>query len=1346
MSDIEFEIEVSASEDEKNNDELSDIELEYKQYEQAEDLDNEYGDDEIPLLTFDEPNEDEDIPFEDPVQTRPCGPKPTKTNNAYTLNELRKLVIDRGLMDENDVKKLKMEDLCKTLNFQYTSSAQQNLFDNYANCLKKKKLDIVLENKEFLKTKNINEFNMGQVKKELLCDIIYKDKSPFVVPDDFKIENCYAYDFPTLKRIAVRNRIDTSRAKTQEDYCRLINLFYLRKNLELNSEQNPNWQDVPNEDYACLAPLSNELTLQEHQKKVVKHILTHRGLIAVHETGTGKTLTAVTAIHCMLAKYPNIRVLVITPLSLVDNFWKNFVKFGTDIKDPNFIARIDVKSYDEYANEQRRQKITDCSNTFLIVDEAHNLRTDYSINDTGISKGSLTYSVMLCASQAFKVLLLTATPVVNRSGDLKNLIMMVNGEHPLNKGNLAGFPKELLKKTVAQMDKETEEQVLVIDPDTKKVIEDTLLCKVSYFEAPQENFPTRIDIPLEETTIEMPDDYYLKYKFIERGGDSCSEQMSQYLAGDSLVENFYHGLRISINSLDGENSPKIDFIMDILEREAAAGRKTIVFSNWKKAGMNLLRKRLDAKNMKNLYAYVSGEVPKEIREYVKEKYNKNKIKILLITRAGGEGLDLMETRNVIIMESNWNPAIDQQIIGRAIRYKSHQYLPEEERNVKVYRIMLKKPKSIDMAQERFGRSIDEILYKMSYGNKQREIDLLKDIMKEVSIENQLCICDPSEQTSSTAGCQISLPRSYKKNKKVETKEEQLLDIEFDEEGQVDIPEKEVLIDIQFEEKSQPEGEATLLTIEQPAPILYSSDEDEMTEEQKLMTIPKKAFKDKKEEDEENIKLFRKHIYTAPEDKSSLGLSIKEIGKPMWIKLAGLSQKAKEIHGKRRGRKLDVLNIDMESEEIIKFKDFKNKTKNRNHGDRKKIEEVPEVIFEDELAPDAPDISFEDDQKDQDLLLEYKDETKVEHIYDIDPQVIPQNNDCRTDLKTEAQIMDELLDTSKNVEDDIQFESGEDIEFEEKIPLNDDIEFEEKAPLNDDIEFEDVEDIEFESGDDVDFETEPFPFMVMLAKVYEEKQDPTGWWHSEKLDGVRAIWDTKKLLTRNQKEIVIPDQFRKYLPKDTPLDGELFTKRQNFSKTSGIIRHKTPNLEDWKTIKFMIFDIPVKDIPFEKRLDKIQKIVNTQCRGDPKCPLVAVQNTKIKSREHLSKLHLDIVKKGAEGSMLRKPNSMYENKRSSSLLKLKPFEDLDAKVIGYQMGTGKYVGQLGSLIVTLVDDPSVKFNVGSGFEDQDRMNYKQLFPLNTIIRVQYNGFTEYGVPRFPVYTGIHLDRGLDIEEI
>ena len=60
--------------------------------------------------------------------------------------------------------------------------------------------------------------------------------------------------------------------------------------------------------------------------------------------------------------------------------------------------------------------------------------------------------------------------------------------------------------------------------------------------------------------------------------------------------------------------------------------------------------------------------------------------------------------------------------------------------------------------------------------------------------------------------------------------------------------------------------------------------------------------------------------------------------------------------------------------------------------------------------------------------------------------------------------------------------------------------------------------------------------LLLLKVYKE-QNITGWVMSEKLDGIRAYWNGKNLISRGGKLIYAPKWFTKNYPPFS-IDGEL----------------------------------------------------------------------------------------------------------------------------------------------------------------------------------------------------------------
>jgi DNA ligase-1 len=140
------------------------------------------------------------------------------------------------------------------------------------------------------------------------------------------------------------------------------------------------------------------------------------------------------------------------------------------------------------------------------------------------------------------------------------------------------------------------------------------------------------------------------------------------------------------------------------------------------------------------------------------------------------------------------------------------------------------------------------------------------------------------------------------------------------------------------------------------------------------------------------------------------------------------------------------------------------------------------------------------------------------------------------------------------------------------------------------------------------------------------------------------------------------------------------------------------------------------------------------------PLLEFTTQTLVSKSDALKLAKKVISGGGEGIMLRKPESLYEPKRSSTLYKIKEVADTEAIITGYKPGTGKYKKLLGSFICSLVDNTDISFNV-SGMDDSIRKSYKTSHPVGTMITITYNGYSSRGVPRHPRYLRIRHAEGV-----
>lgn len=245
--------------------------------------------------------------------------------------------------------------------------------------------------------------------------------------------------------------------------------------------------------------------------------------------------------------------------------------------------------------------------------------------------------------------------------------------------------------------------------------------------------------------------------------------------------------------------------------------------------------------------------------------------------------------------------------------------------------------------------------------------------------------------------------------------------------------------------------------------------------------------------------------------------------------------------------------------------------------------------------------------------------------------------------------------------------------------------------------------------------------VQLASSYSEDVKVSNYLVSEKLDGVRAIWTGKVLMSRQGNPIHAPNWFTDPLP-EVWLDGELWSKRNDFEFIVSTVRKNQPVDEEWRHIRYMIFDAPdhARLLPFEQRYLRYSQLVE-KTNFDQ---LVAIEQFSVTDNQQLSSLLDKFVAKGAEGLMLHRKDAQFESGRTDNLLKLKPYMDAEAVVVEVLNGSGKYDGMMGSVLVEM---PSgLRFKIGSGFSDEER----RLPPkIGQQVTYKYHGFTERGIPRF-----------------
>lgn len=450
-----------------------------------------------------------------------------------------------------------------------------------------------------------------------------------------------------------------------------------------------------------IAP-ATQSTLLPHQSRIVRRITDPetKGLLLWHGLGSGKTRSSIEALKALKPETAS----VVVPAALMDNYKKELDKWYPDYKKN---TKLDLISQQNLAKSDDAS----LSKDLIIVDEAHRARN---------LKSKLFKNLLNATKDAKKVLLLSGTPVYNNPSDLTSPISLIQGERKGVTGNTRGFEHNFLSDSILN-----NKRVL----KNKAQLQEILSKYVDYYGGSKTNFP---DVSNEAYRVPMT----ARQKELFVAAISKMDPRTKLILQSQLRPGkrdlskllpFFSGLRALANTNAGmelnpllEDDPKIDKAFNLLTKglKKDPNFKAIVYSNYLNSGIHAYAKHL--KENKIPYGEFSGVMNKNVRDDLVKQYNKNKLKVLLLSSAGGEGLDLKNTKLVQILEPHYNNEKLDQVIGRAIRYKSHEGLPPEERKVTIQQFLA------DAGMDRRGRpikSVDDWLYDMS----QRKTELNKQV-------------------------------------------------------------------------------------------------------------------------------------------------------------------------------------------------------------------------------------------------------------------------------------------------------------------------------------------------------------------------------------------------------------------------------------------------------------------------------------------------------------------------------------------------------------------------------------------------------------------------------------------
>lgn len=246
-----------------------------------------------------------------------------------------------------------------------------------------------------------------------------------------------------------------------------------------------------------------------------------------------------------------------------------------------------------------------------------------------------------------------------------------------------------------------------------------------------------------------------------------------------------------------------------------------------------------------------------------------------------------------------------------------------------------------------------------------------------------------------------------------------------------------------------------------------------------------------------------------------------------------------------------------------------------------------------------------------------------------------------------------------------------------------------------------------------------------AAAWDAQLDPSLYLVSEKLDGVRAIWDGAALRFRSGRPIAAPTWFLAGLPPQA-LDGELWLDRKSFDRLSGTVRKAQPVDAEWRALRYMVFDAPSPGLPFDVRAQQVQTLAQ---RADLPW-LGAVEQSQFASAAVVQSRLQQVASLGGEGLVLHRRDALWQPGRSEAVRKLKLEPDDEATVVAHLPGKGKFEGQWGALLLQMPEGS--RFALGTGFSASDRAHPP---PIGSQVTYRYRGHTPAGLPKFASFVRV-----------
>lgn len=246
----------------------------------------------------------------------------------------------------------------------------------------------------------------------------------------------------------------------------------------------------------------------------------------------------------------------------------------------------------------------------------------------------------------------------------------------------------------------------------------------------------------------------------------------------------------------------------------------------------------------------------------------------------------------------------------------------------------------------------------------------------------------------------------------------------------------------------------------------------------------------------------------------------------------------------------------------------------------------------------------------------------------------------------------------------------------------------------------------------------------------------------KLDGHRCIAQCKdgevSLWSRTRKPITSMPHIIEALEAigcEQSLDGELYNHdyHNNFEDLSSLIRQEEPQ-EGCEKVQYHIYDVPEGMGQNKNRNDYLQQYLKPLTEKYPQIHIV--ETIVVNDEDELMDAFDHFIAEGYEGCMVRNMSGLYVNKRSYDLQKVKEFDDYEFKIVGVKVGTKGSMAGKAVFVCDLHDRQEGRTDtfdckMKGSMDELKKYADNPSLVIGKKLTVQFQGYTKYGIPRFPV---------------